>query len=154
MKIYFAGPLFTTYERDFISACARILRAEGFTPYVPHEDFGPPDPADTRTIPKRVFDKDFGAIAASQVILAIVNGVEVDDGTACELGIFYTLMQTDPSKKGIIALHDDWRTNEMPGEGKGLNSFVLGCIRKGGVVCQSLDQAIAQLKTWRGDGVG
>ena len=33
----------------------------------------------------------------------------VDDGTACEIGIFYALMQADPSKKGILGLLTDLR---------------------------------------------
>ena len=151
MKIYFAGPLFTPYERDYISKCAQVLREQGFDPFVPHENASPPDPGDTRSIAKRCFDKDFGAIDESSAILAIVNGVEVDDGTACEIGIFYALMQSDPTRKGIIALHDDWRTNETPGEGKGLNAFVLGCVRRGGVVCKTLDAAVEQLKAWQAE---
>jgi nucleoside 2-deoxyribosyltransferase len=73
----------------------------------------------------------------------------VDDGTACEIGIFYALAQSDPAKKGIVALHDDWRTNDEAGEGKGLNSFVLGCVRQGGTVVKTLDEAIEQLSAWR-----
>jgi nucleoside 2-deoxyribosyltransferase len=149
MKIYFAGPLFTPYERDYISQCARVLRQHGIDPFVPHEGAKVEVPGDTRSRPKRCFDNDFNAIAASNAMLAIVNGPEVDDGTACEIGIFYALMQKDPTKKGIVALHDDWRTNDSPGEGKGLNAFVLGCIRKAGVVCHSLDEAIAQLEAWQ-----
>jgi hypothetical protein len=30
LKIYFAGPLFTPYERSFIDECAAALRADGF----------------------------------------------------------------------------------------------------------------------------
>ncbi len=32
MKVYLAGPLFTTYERGYIAECARVLRAAGLTP--------------------------------------------------------------------------------------------------------------------------
>ena len=37
LKIYFAGPLFTPYERSFIDECAAALRADGFEVFVPHE---------------------------------------------------------------------------------------------------------------------
>jgi nucleoside 2-deoxyribosyltransferase len=37
MRIYFAGPLFTPYERNYIDQCAAKLRAEGFEVFVPHE---------------------------------------------------------------------------------------------------------------------
>ena len=62
MKIYFAGPLFTPYERDYISACARVLREHGIDPFVPHELGRSDDPNDPRSRAKRCFDKDFGGI--------------------------------------------------------------------------------------------
>ena len=37
LRIYFAGPLFTPYERSFIDECAAALRADGFEVFVPHE---------------------------------------------------------------------------------------------------------------------
>jgi Nucleoside 2-deoxyribosyltransferase len=150
MKIYFAGPLFTVYERDYISQCAATLREHGIDPFVPHESIKPPLPNDTRSRARRCLDHDFDGISNAQAILALINGPEIDDGTACEIGLFYSLMQSDPSKKGIIALHGDWRTNEA-GEGKGLNGFVLGCILKVGVVCKTLDEVVAQLEVWKAE---
>lgn len=44
IKIYFAGPLFTTYEREWITRTANLLRAQGFEPIVPIENpFHPED---------------------------------------------------------------------------------------------------------------
>jgi nucleoside 2-deoxyribosyltransferase len=37
VKVYFAGPLFTPYERRFIDECAAQLRGAGFDFFVPHE---------------------------------------------------------------------------------------------------------------------
>ena len=37
LRIYFAGPLFTPYERSFIDECAAALRVDGFEVFVPHE---------------------------------------------------------------------------------------------------------------------
>ena len=152
MKIYFAGPLFTEYERDYISRCAVKLRENGILPFVPHESFNPPIPNDPRSKAIRCLENDLEGITGAQAMLALINGNEVDDGTACEIGIFYSLMQSDSTKKGIVALHGDWRTKDG-GEGKGLNGFVLGCILKAGVVCTSLDDAISQLNRWKSEGV-
>jgi hypothetical protein len=148
MKVYFAGPLFTVYERDYISKCAAQLRENGIDPYVPHENVKPPAPEDKRSIAKRCLDNDYAQISSAHAILALVNGTEVDDGTAAEIGIFYALMLRDPSKKGIVALHDDWRTKEN-GEGKPLNLFVAGCLEKVGVICHNLEDSIRQLKVWQ-----
>jgi len=148
MKIYFAGPLFTVYEREYISKCAVSLRENGLHPFVPHEN--PMKPDDTRSLAQRCLDKDFNAIAESNAMLALINGPEIDDGTACEIGIFYALMQKDSTKKGIVALHDDWRTGGVS-EGKPLNAFVVGCIEKVGVICNSLEEVIQQLNAWSDD---
>ncbi|MCL4561537.1 MAG: nucleoside 2-deoxyribosyltransferase [Chloroflexi bacterium] len=145
MKLYFAGPLFTPYERDFISKCAKVLRDHGFDPFVPHEDHLYPRPT-----AKVCFANDFGGISRANAMLAIIDGTEVDDGTACEIGIFHALMQTDPTKKGIVALHDDLRTNGL-GEGKGINAFVLGCLEKSGKVVRNIEEAVAQLEAWNAE---
>lgn len=150
MKIYFAGPLFTEYERSFISQCAVKLRENGMEVFVPHEMPWEDDPTDTRTRARRCLDKDCDGIFAANAILALVNGAEVDDGTACEIGIFSQLMLKDPTKKGIVALHGDWRTRPG-GEGKPLNLFVHGCVLKSGAVVNTLDEAIARLKGWQAE---
>ena len=151
MKVYCAGPLFTPYERDYMSQCGQALRERGVDVFVPHESPKKKTPNDPRTTAKRVFDNDFGAIAEAHAILAVVNGPEVDDGTACEIGVFWALMQEDPTKKGVVALHQDWRTQDPPGEGKGLNAFVLGCLLEAGKLCHSLEDAVEQIVTWQAE---
>ena len=84
-------------------------------------------------------------------MLAILDGPMIDDGTACEIGIFYGLMRTDESKKGIVGLVTDLRAlrdSEREGEARGLNLFVVGCIEAAGTICTSLDAAQAVLESW------
>jgi hypothetical protein len=57
-------------------------------------------------------------------------------------------MKRDPTKKGIIALHDDYRTREG-GEGKGINGFVLGCLHEVGIICTSITEAAELLASWK-----
>ena len=151
MKVYCAGPLFTPYEREFMSKCGKALREHGIEAFVPHESPKIEIPNDTRSRQKRCFDNDFGAISTCNAFLAVLNGTEVDDGTACEFGIFYALMQDDPTKKGVAAVHQDWRTQGDPGEGKGVNAFVRGCLLKAGEVFHSLEEAVEQIKTWQAE---
>ena len=109
MKIYFAGPLFTPYERSFIDECAAALRADA--------------------------------------MLAILDGPSVDDGTACEIGMFHALMQSDPSKKGIVGLLTDIRGTR--GESAGINFFVRGAIEDVGRIVASIEEARDVLRAWR-----
>ena len=67
---------------------------------------------------------------------------------AREVGIFYALMQSDPTKKGIAGLLTDLRSTRGH-EGHGLNLFVEGCIEAGGRVCGSLDEVVEVLAGWR-----
>ena len=149
MKIYFAGPLFTPYEREFIDRCAVQLRAAGFDVFVPHEHELALDGTVTA---ERIFAKDWAALSEANAVLAILDGPMIDDGTACEIGIFYALMRNDESKKGIVGLVTDLRAlrdSEREGEARGLNLFVVGCIEAGGRICTSLDAAQAVLESWR-----
>lgn len=189
MKIYFAGPLFTPYVRQFISEHAAILRANGIDPFVPHEQpiasitpetverlvrEGLVDRAELKDQPaakvvmdlvrvgrltreqaglppstaESVFDVDYGGLSSADAVLAILDGTQVDDGTACEIGIFHALMLQDPTKKGIVGLMTDSRGIRKKSEGYGLNFFVLGILEADGLVCDDFETALAQLKTW------
>ena len=145
MKIYFAGPLFTPAERRFIDECAVQLRAAGFDIFVPHEHELALDGTVTA---ERIFAKDWGALSEANAVLAILDGPVIDDGTACEIGIFYALMQNDPTKKGIVGLLTDLRST-LAHEGHGLNLFVHGCVEAGGTICGSLDEVLETLSGWR-----
>jgi nucleoside 2-deoxyribosyltransferase len=149
VKIYFAGPLFTPYERGFIDECAAQLRGAGFDVFVPHEHELALDGTVTAA---RIFAMDWAALSEANAVLAILDGPLIDDGTACEIGIFHGLMQSDPAKKGIVGLVTDLRAlrhSEREGEARGLNLFVVGCIEAGGTICTSLDAAQAVLEGWR-----
>ena len=82
-------------------------------------------------------------------MLALLDGPMIDDGTACEIGIFFAQMQSDPSKKGVVGLLTDLRGTR--GESSGLNLFVEGCIRAtGGEVVTSFPDALDALRRLRG----
>jgi hypothetical protein len=149
MRIYLAGPLFTPYERGYIDGCAARLRAAGFDVFVPHES---ELSLDSTVTAGRIFEKDWAALSEANAILAILDGPMIDDGTACEIGIFYGLMRSDPAKRGIVGLVTDLRATRdsgREGEASGLNLFVVGCIEAAGTIATSLDAAQAVLDGWR-----
>lgn len=144
LKIYFAGPLFTPYERSFIEECAAALRADGFEVFVPHEH---ELTRDVDVTAAWIFAKDRPGIERADAMLAILDGPSVDDGTACEIGMFHALMQSDPSKRGIVGLLTDIRG--MRGESTGVNLFVQGAIEDVGQIVASIDEARDVLRAWR-----
>ena len=144
MRVYFAGPLFTPYERSFIDECAGRLRADGIEVFVPHENAL----AASDTSAATIFAKDWQGLSDADAVVAVLDGPMVDDGTACEIGIFYALMQADSTKKGIVGLLTDLRSTRGH-EGHGLTLFVLGCIEAAGKVSNSMDDVAAVLAEWR-----
>jgi nucleoside 2-deoxyribosyltransferase len=157
MRLYLAGPLFTPYERSFIGEYGSRLRQEGFDCFIPHEHWL--DGAELT--PQAVFQKDGAGLMEADAVLALLDGPMVDDGTACEIGLFYGLKQRDPRKKGVIGLLTDSRQGAPADgsagsstnlEGKGLNFYVLGCIEAtGGTVVQTVDDALPWLRRWQAE---
>jgi hypothetical protein len=147
MRVYCAGPLFSPAEREFLASGARLLRAEGFECFLPQEVEGRTEPT-----PESVFAVDFEALGRADALLAWLDGPQVDDGTACEIGIFHALMQEPGSRrKGIVGLATDWRLQRrrhLWGHG-GVNLFVAGAILRSGRLCWSLEEAVAVLRAWR-----
>jgi nucleoside 2-deoxyribosyltransferase len=144
MRVYLAAPMFTPYERSFLDDCAGRLRAEGFEVFVPHEQ----GLVGRDATPEAVFAVDAGGVESADAVLAVLDGSSVDDGTACEIGLFHGLKQRDPERKGVVGLLTDLR-----GERRGdfaINLFVHGCIdASGGAVVSSLDDAVTILRRWR-----
>jgi len=145
MRIYLAASIFTPYERDFVDDCATRLRTEGFEVFVPHEEKGL---VGVDVTAEAVFAGDAGGVEWADAVLAVLDGPSIDDGTACEIGLFHGLKQRDPQRKGVVGLLTDLR-----GERRGdfaINLFVRGCIEaSGGAVVDSLDDALAILHRWR-----
>ena len=152
MQVYLAGPLFTPYERGYLSEVAAQIRAAGIDVFVPHEqEFAEPIDAEV------VFQKDGIGLFPANAVVALLDGPMVDDGTACEIGIFYGLKQHDESKKGVVGLLTDTRFIGSHGhtiEGRGVNLFVLGCIEAMGVVTSSVNEVVEILAQWRDELAG
>lgn len=95
MRIYFAGPLFTTGERDFNAAVGARLRAAG------HEVFLPQDQELNAYNPSAIFRNDVDHVDWSTVVVGIMDGSDPDSGTAWEIGYAYArglpiiLLRTD-----------------------------------------------------------
>ena len=142
MDVYLAGPLFTPYQRSFLDDLASRLRANGLEVFVPHENLleGPLSPG-------LVFDTDIEGLRSAAIVLAVLDGAEIDDGTACEIGIFSELLRTGGRRGGIVGLVTDIRALRGAQDGPQLNLFVRGCIEHFGVLHTDVDAAIAAVES-------
>lgn len=105
MKVYIAASLFSVRERLFLSRLADFLVKQGFNVYLPHRDSGLIE-SNLDMMSKTVFIKNIEGIKESDLIIALVNGPEIDSGTSWEIGYAYAL------GKEIICITDDMRVNE------------------------------------------
>jgi nucleoside 2-deoxyribosyltransferase len=144
LRIYVAGALFSEAERVWLDGLAARLRDEGFDCFVPHEQFG-----ELKELsPAEVYRVDAEGVRAANVLLAWLDGPSIDDGTACEIGLFAQLVASgDPRYRGIVGLVTDLRLQRRRGNavGDGMNLFVAGAIEASGRICWSVDEAVAAL---------
>lgn len=146
MKLYLAGPMFTPAERTHLDALADRLDAAGHACFVPHrQDI---EPLDAST----VFAVDSAGLRDADAMVAWLDGPMVDDGTACEIGIFSELVRTDPQRhRGIVGLATDWRAWRRRDRGMrdgGVNFFVGGAILEYGRFAWSIEDVEETLREW------
>jgi nucleoside 2-deoxyribosyltransferase len=147
--IYVAGALFSEAERAWLDVLAARLRAEGLDCFVPHEQFSEL----TELTPREVYRVDAAGVRGANVLLAWLDGPVIDDGTACEIGMFAQLVASgDPHYRGIVGLVTDLRLQRRRGNavGDGLNLFVVGAIEGAGRICWSVDEAVEALRELAG----
>jgi nucleoside 2-deoxyribosyltransferase len=95
MKLYFAGPVFTTPEREWNAEVTAALRAAG------HEIFLPQEQEPGKDGPG-IFATDVGGIDWADGLVAIMDGPDPDSGTAWEVGYAFR-------KKPIVLVRTDFR---------------------------------------------
>ena len=93
--IYFAGPCHSVADRAFINMVAKELR-DRCEVYVPHESG---ISSGDHLSDKKLFEKDIKQLFLADIVVAWLDGVEVDAGTAAEVGFAFA------EKKNIIGLH-------------------------------------------------
>lgn len=96
---YLAGPLFDEGERWQMEQLNALVAECGWATFLPHRD-NPPKTADNIA---EIFANDRKGIDDCQIVVANLNGVTTDDGTAWELGYAFAQGKT------LIGFHTDWR---------------------------------------------
>jgi nucleoside 2-deoxyribosyltransferase len=97
VRIYLAGPLFTTPEREFNVQLASRLRAFGHEVFVPQE-IPAPEPTG-----EAIFRKDLAGLDWAEAVVAIMDGADPDSGTCWECGYAYA------RQKPVVLFRSDMR---------------------------------------------
>ncbi len=113
MKLYLAGPLFTTPEREWNAALAARLEAAGHEVFLPqaHEA---PEPTGLA-----IFRKDLAGLDWAEGVVAIMDGPDPDSGTSWECGYAYAM------GKPVVLFRSDFR---RPGDVRSIpyNAMLIG----------------------------
>jgi Nucleoside 2-deoxyribosyltransferase len=142
--IYIAGPLFSLAERRFLESICDQIEASGRKCFLPHRDATQTAGADY------IFAADYAALAKAPAMVLWLDGSSVDDGTACELGIYFELWRADPAGRAVLALATDLRLERRHAAGLpmgGTNLFVSGLLAKmEATVCWSTGELIGAVR--------
>ncbi len=151
MKAYLANGLFSLGDRLVNERLAKAIRQAipDIELYVPQENDAINDKssyADSLAIA----EADLTMLQTSDVLVAVLDGVEIDSGVAAEIGAFSMLNRpivgvfTDVRQQGrenmmkIEALIRDGIENQFVYR----NLFVIGLIKRNGVITTSIDDAV------------
>jgi nucleoside 2-deoxyribosyltransferase len=103
-QIYIAGPLFSVSERDFDEQIAKVCDDAGWQTFLPHRDSGVAAIPENRVI---LFKGNVEAIRNSKILVANLDGPDVDSGTSWEIGYAYNMGIP------IVGVRTDARPHEL-----------------------------------------
>ena len=134
--VYVAGPLFSEAERCFLERIVDILaKAANLDPlldfFLPHRDGGELGKGPTR---KTIFNLDIQQINQANIVVALLDGQDVDSGTCIELGYAYA---TGKKVFGIITDFRSYCTSDH--EPHRPNLMVWGVCEEGKTLFHGLD---------------
>lgn len=135
MKVFLASPLFSDAEREFNSNLTKSLRENGFEVWLTQE--APFIQQGIHKEKKAIYEGDILVLKTSDVVVAVLDGINVDAGVAYEMGYAKAL------GKPIIGLKTDYRTFSKMEE---VNLMLEVPLIK---ICKNLDEVIDSLSKIR-----
>lgn len=133
-RIYMAGPLFNEGDRYTNKVNSDALRELGFTTFLPQEIVI--TNASSELVKAGCFYMDLCAIKQCDFMVCNCNGIEIDSGTAAEIGLGYGL-----GKKMVLYKSD---VRNYYNDVSRLNNFVGGLVDN--KVCRTLKEVIENLR--------
>ncbi|MEK4628340.1 nucleoside 2-deoxyribosyltransferase [Solibacillus sp. FSL R7-0682] len=157
MKAYLANGLFSIGDRYVNEIIADKLRTAmpSIELYVPQENDAIND-KNAYANSLAIAQADIHSLKESDVLIAVIDGVEIDSGVAAEIGAFSML------NRPIVALFSDvrqlGRTNSkkidaLIADGTEnqfiyRNLFVVGLIKQNGVIVSTVEEAVEAVKKY------
>lgn len=150
MKVYLANGLFSLGDRYINEIIAKEIRGniDGVDLFVPQEQ-GINDKSSYADA-KEIYRLDTENVKSADVVVAVIDGVEIDSGVACEIGIATALgipviglysdirkQGTDNMKKINALMHDSVENQFMY-----RNLYVVGAIKSNGKIVSTIEEVV------------
>ena len=134
VAVYMAGPLFNEGDRYTNQCNSDRLRALGYTTFLPQEIVITNESSEL--VKAGCFYMDLKAIRLAEYLVVNCNGIEIDSGTAAEIGLGYGL-----GKKLVLYKSD---VRNYYNETFRLNNFVGGLVDNR--VYRTIDEVLAAMQ--------
>lgn len=140
IKIYVAGPLFSSHERRYLEELVNTIASKlGLSPmknfFLPHRDAG--DIGSSSVGRDEVFNVDLKELEKCRIVIALLDGQDVDSGTAVELGIAYA------KGKKVFGILTDWRRWHGDSIGQ-INNMIWGICDKGMRIYKGINDVLLE----------
>ena len=133
MKIYQAGPLFSDADRAWHRNFKMKLGAAGYEVLWPGDLFS----AGEKVTAKQIMEADRDALLSCDAVVALLDGAQVDDGTAWEIG--YACAKGMP----VIGIRTDFRVCSDSGDDGVVNAMIQGSVLG---ICRNSEEVIGMLR--------
>lgn len=130
--VYLAAPLFSEAERDFNRRLRDEIKKAGFNVFLPQEDSN--NIKEEKNRQAIIFNKNTEAIESSDMVVAVIDGTDVDSGTSWEIGYAFA------KGKPLLGLRTDFRT-------LGAEGTVNLMIERSIALCTSIGELLNRLKS-------
>lgn len=101
--VYLAGPLFTHAELKYNLELKDMMIKKGFSVFLPQIDAEDAAAEREKQNQEFIFKKCLEGVNSSDIVVAVLDGADVDSGTAWEIGYAYA------RGKPVIGLRTDFR---------------------------------------------
>lgn len=156
-KIYFAAPLFSEAEVLYNDHVAKQIRAAhpDIDIFLPQEQ-GDINDKESYADSKMIAKLDTDALLESDILIALLDGINIDAGVASEIGVAYQAgipivgLYTDSRQQGATNQQKlDALQDLAESQFSYINLYTIGLIKLNGQVVDSVDNLITALSNYK-----
>ena len=156
-KVYFASPLFSNMELRYNAWVVSMIRAayKDLEVYVPQEQ-GDINDKSQYANSLMIAKADTEALLASDILIAVLDGLIIDPGVASEIGVAYQAgipiigLYTDSRQQGFDVKEKIAALSEIAeSQFSYVNLYTTGLIKLNGVIVDTEEKMIEAIKMYR-----